>query len=284
MEKTLETIDTQCAQKGMSRQAREELLQGPTVKLVVSYSGTSMEHDYQLQASKGKVSRDRIRQLDEQMKQLIYDNAEGRESKIFIDFPIRALEAATSITLSDSLITTSQTPELRVDLGPILPGYLMEVLDWYCRSLRNREWKDFLPDELSFEGLDKFFYLYIYITMRAFELHKFADHLGVALIRYLIQQHQLIDEARTLDFLLQHLSTYDMIFEPIAEHYISLIKSNQCSLFPEQWDTICQHYPHFAELLEKYQGLCNKSDEAVQQTEKFLQILDVGENFATDEG
>lgn len=273
----------QCPQKGMSREARAELLQGPAIQLVVSYNDSPMDHYNQLQATKGMVTEDRHRQFREQVELLERNHAQGRKTKALIEFPAHAFEAATSIACSDFTTDTSQSLELHLDLGPILPGYVMEILDWYCRSLRAREWKDFSPDRTSIEGHDKFFYLYMYIAMRKLKMHGFADQLAVSLTQYLIRQHQLTDEAGTLDYLLQHLSENDAIFEPIAERYIYLMSCDQCSLLPEQWDTITQNYPYFGRLLESYQGLRKRSDDVIQQTEDYLHDLDVSDDVAMSE-
>ena len=235
------------APETLTRKVREQLLDGPAVLIAVLCDSSQFHQSHQLSAASMVVARDRRRQLSEQAELLQQNQGTTRT---LIEFPVRALEA-----VSNSFDKTLCVPRSELHLGTILPGYLMEVLDWYCSALRANDWRHFLPEEPSIEEDDKFFWLYIYITMRKVGMHHFANKLGNPFIQLLIGKHQLADDACMLDFLLRNLSTDDLILPAIAERYVYLHNIGQCPLLPEQWDAIFQNYNYFAILMEKYQQL-----------------------------
>ncbi|KAJ4360951.1 uncharacterized protein N0V89_001520 [Didymosphaeria variabile] len=254
----------------MDREKREQLLHSTTITLVVKYSGTKHRLE-QLAAAENVVARDRYRQLCDQAKA-----AGSTPSSVKIEFPAHALEAAIALcavaeTNPDEIYMRERggdTHFLQIDLGPILPGYLMEILDWYCRALSARQWKDFLPADPSVQEYDKFFWLYIYITMRKLGMHDFANTLGGPFIGILVEQHGLVDHAWMLDFLLEQLQEGDALFQLVAERYLQLEQAGRSPLFPEQWSAICKAYPHFGNLVTKLQGFQDLFGDAVREMER----------------
>lgn len=247
-----------------TRTVRERLLDGPVVDIVVLYSSDSVQQSHQLSAASKIVVPDRRRHFSEQVERL--QQNQGDVSKAVIEFPVRALEAASDLFKQ----STDKEPQLSkwvINIGTILPGYLMEVLDWYSNALRAKHWKRFLPKISSLEEDDKFYWLYIYVVMRKLGMHNFASELGSSSIQKLVKNHRLADDVWMLQFLLQYLSTDDPILAHIAERHVHLYNVGQCPLSPKQCDDICEDHPHFGVLVRN-------AHQLFQDTEDALMIMD----------
>lgn len=267
----------------LPRESRERLLDGPTVSLRVTYSATSVYHRQQLLAAEKVVASDRYRQFCDQAKV-----ANSVLASFNIEFPERALKAASPLFAEfqpDRVNAGEHEPStyfVDIEMGQVLPGYLMEVLDWYCAALRAKSWRDFLPVEPSVQERDKYFWLYIYITMRKLGMDDFASSLGEPFITTLIEQHQLVDDAGMLDFTLEQLSADDPLFEVIAERYVLLEETGKSPIFPEQWATIVQNYAHFARLVVSLQRIHNELSGTLKDAEAQLERLEIGDGAAED--
>ncbi|KAL1600769.1 hypothetical protein SLS60_007157 [Paraconiothyrium brasiliense] len=239
----------------LHRECREQLLDSTKITLVVTYSGTAAHHKPQLDAAENVVARDRHRQLSDQAKV-----AGQVDSKVQIEIPAQALMAAAPGLCTDLKPNPNENYMrdnayfLDIDSGPILPGYLMEVLDWYCRALNAKQWYDFLPADPSVQDCDKFYWLYIYITMRKLRMHVFANTLGGPFIGILVEQHQLADDVSKLEFIIQHLPEGDPLLNVVAGRYVQLEQAGRSPLLPEQWCAIQQAYSHFGSIVWNLQG------------------------------
>jgi hypothetical protein len=76
----------------------------------------------------------------------------------------------------------------------LLPGFAMCVLEWFVRACRSSEWFDFLPDEPSIEGEDKWYWVYCYAAMRSLGMDVFAERLK-GFTEDLIDRHSLLEGA-----------------------------------------------------------------------------------------
>jgi hypothetical protein len=73
------------------------------------------------------VCADRVRQLHEQ--------AESNNRAFAIEFPADSLAAASPIFKQGYEAHSATLRQLPVDIGTVLPGYTMCVLDWYAHAL-----------------------------------------------------------------------------------------------------------------------------------------------------
>jgi hypothetical protein len=234
---------------------RAQLLEGTTITLdVYYYIGPTAHHPQQLLAAQSLVCHDRYRQLCDQA-----EGASHASSSVRVEFPEHALRAVSWL-FADKQYENGNIYKCEVgpntycasiDLGRMLPGYLMEILDWYCGALRAKSWKDFLPVDPSLQDCDKFYWLYIYITMRRIGMDGFADSLG-PFVAILVDQHQLVDGVWMLEFILEELSDDDTLLRVIAERYAKLENAGQSPLFREQWALIFKQYTHFGNHLKSY--------------------------------
>jgi hypothetical protein len=244
----------------MDRERRAELLEGTTITLDVRYTGTTAHHTQQLSAAQNLVSRDRYRQLCGQAEKAGHTYDGTSSSPVLVEIPEHALKAVSRFFAGEESETVhifgrgdgSDTNYAEIKLGGILPGYLMEILDWYCGALRAKSWKDFLPADRSIQDFDKFYWLYIYITMRKIGMDDFANSLG-PFVAILVEQHQLVDEAWMLEFILSELTDNDdQLFQVVVERYAKLENAGQSPLFHEQWSVILEEYTHFGDHLRSY--------------------------------
>jgi hypothetical protein len=113
----------------LSFKMRIRLLEGPSILLIVSHSGTPSDYAQQCTAAKGLVAADRDRQLNEQA---------GSDNRPYaIEFPISPLVTASQ-AFKTSYEQYPHVSQLPLEMGTILPGYAICVLDWLARCLRSR--------------------------------------------------------------------------------------------------------------------------------------------------
>ncbi|KAF1834752.1 hypothetical protein BDW02DRAFT_568718 [Decorospora gaudefroyi] len=155
---TSATLAEQSPYHSAFSQHREGLLSGPSTLLIASHSGTLFDYAYQRSAAEGVVSSDRNRQLIEQ--------TESNHRRYTIEFPIRAL-CAVSNTFREGCETCPDISQVSFDMGNILPGYAMCVLDWLVKALRSKTSMAFVPGEPNIDGEDKWYWVYCYAAMRS---------------------------------------------------------------------------------------------------------------------
>jgi hypothetical protein len=212
--------------KTMPRQDRERLLEGPSVLLVVSYSGTPFDYAHQCSAATGIVSADRMRQLTEV--------AESKHRPYAIEIPARAL-AAASQAFCDVYQASPDISQLPLDLGTLLPGYAMCVLDWLVLDLRRKIPIPFVPDIPIIDGKDKWYWVYCYATMRCLGMEQ-AEELQHFVAR-MIDHDSLVAESESYIRLLRALQPSDSIVAYLAERTARQMSANTLGLSPAQ----CQH-------------------------------------------
>lgn len=250
----------------MDQESRLQLLDGTTITLVLHYSGTATQHAQQIAAAQNNISPYIYEKLCEQA-----GNAGRGFSSIRVEVPEKALASASQDfagLVPDKIYMRDAEPDTfyhKVDLGPILPGYAMHVLNWYCRALQSRLWEDFTPANPSVQECDKFHWLFSYVTMRKIGLHGFADSLCDRILRILVEQCQLADEFWMLDFILENLAEGDSLFRSVSERYIVLEILGQSPLLLEQWVVITHTYPHFGNLVSDRQAALRELSKAMEE-------------------
>jgi hypothetical protein len=168
----------------LSSQGRKELLGGPSILLIVSHSGTSFNYAHQCSAAEGVVSTDRSRQLAEE--------TESGHRPFSIEFPIRALCAASS-AFREGYKTSPDIAQVSLDMGNILPGYAMCVLDWLTRALSSNHWIDFLPPDAPVANEDKWYWIYCYSAMRTLRMDSLAQPLRDFVMRLINIKTLILD-------------------------------------------------------------------------------------------
>jgi hypothetical protein len=139
-------------------------------------------------------------------------------------------------------------------MGFILPGYAMYVLNWYGRALRNRNWHDFLPDNLSTEDPHGWYWLYCYAAMRLIGMNKFAACLQ-AFIKVILRSLP-IDWERSYAHLLRSLSAEDPMLSQLAHIIARQIKWYTLMLTDTDQCMIAEHFPYFAGAVEVISSGC----------------------------
>ncbi|KAF2249432.1 hypothetical protein BU26DRAFT_399909, partial [Trematosphaeria pertusa] len=218
---------------------RQSLLEGPTVLVIAMYNGSSLDYLHQLSAAQGIVSPDRYRQLEEQ--------SERYHGSCALEFPVNALIAA-SPAFRHYIGANPGITKVEVQMGKILPGFAMEVLDWLANALTMNRWSDFLGPCLSIVDMDKYYWFYPYVAMRRLGMDVFADSLR-AFIEMLVEEHGLADDAWTAEILLQHAPAEDPILLCIAKRYANLIVKGKLPLSAEECCKINEKFPHFGQMV-----------------------------------
>ncbi|KAF2023178.1 hypothetical protein EK21DRAFT_119022 [Setomelanomma holmii] len=156
---------------------RASLLSGPTPLIIAMHTGEDFDYARQCAAANDVVSVDRMRQLIEQ--------AHSGNRPFVIECHADAL-AIASPSFKQLLESNSNTTRIDLNLGRVLPGYAMCVPDWYGRALRSKLWHDFLTDEPSVQGDDKWYWVYCYAEMCSMAMDEIAMDLK-AFIQDLIE-------------------------------------------------------------------------------------------------
>jgi hypothetical protein len=224
----------------LSFEMRIRLLEGPSLLLIVSHSGTASDYAQQCAAAKGLVAVDRSRQLTEQ--------AGSNNRPYAIEFPVLAL-----VTASQAFKTSyEQYPDvsrLPLAMGTILPGYAMCILDWLVRCLRSRTYIPFVSEQPEIDGEDKWYWLYSYAAMRTLGIR--ATEEVQPFIERLIDHHSLVVEASSYLRLLRALPPSDPIVAYLAGRTARQILGKTHGLSAAQWDAIGAAHPHFAVLVNE---------------------------------
>jgi hypothetical protein len=229
------------ASEAMPPQDRESLLDGPSVLLIVSHSGTPFDYVHQCSAAKGIVSADRIRQLKEE--------ASSDHRPYIIDIPVRALSAASQ-AFRHVYEASPDPARIPLDVCNILPGYVMCVLDWFVRSLRSKTPIVFIPELPVIDGEDKWYWVYCYAIMRCLGM----EHAGELqhFIVLLIDHESLVAESASYIRILRALQPSDPIVAYVAERTARQMAANTLALSAAQCQDISAQHPHFAKLINDY--------------------------------
>ncbi|KAF2450008.1 hypothetical protein P171DRAFT_352064 [Karstenula rhodostoma CBS 690.94] len=274
----------------MDREYRMQLLDGITITLVLDYSGLTTYHPQQLSAARNMVDYHRYGQLCEQAENAAI--ASSSAPRALVVFPKNALAAASQYFADlgpDTIYTHKDKPDtffMDIELGQILPGYVMEVLYRYAGKLNAKTWKEFLPVEPSIQDSDKYYWLFIYVAMQKLGMQRFAAELAVPFIGILVEQHRLVDEVWVLEFMLEGLSEHDPLLELVAERYAKLEITRQSPLFHEQWLVIFKDYAHFGNCVKSIMGRMKENadefNKAVREAERQLEGLGIEDGDSED--
>jgi hypothetical protein len=218
----------------LSQMTRAELLQGPTPLLITTHTGIDFDHEHQIAAAKHMVCADRVRQLHEQ--------AESNNRAFAIEFPADALAAASPIFKQGYEAHGATLRQLPVDIGTVLPGYTMCVLDWYAHALRSKTWFDFIPEDASTEGDDKWYWVYCYSAMRSLTMHEFTDRLQGFIEGYM---DSLMTDFHSYAHLLRSLPLSDPLIRNVAERTASETIANRSPLNDVDGKALEEHFPDF---------------------------------------
>jgi hypothetical protein len=225
----------------LSYEKRARLLEGPSILLVVSHSGTPLDHAQQCSAAKGLVPADRSRQMTEQ--------AESGNRLYAIEFPLLAL-VATSQAFQTGYEHCPNISQLPLDMGTILPGYAMCVLDWLARNLRSKETISFVPEDPEIDGEDKWFWVYSYAAMRTLGIEATEDL--QLFVKRLVDHNSLVTEITSYLRLLRALQPSDPIITYLAERTARQMSEQTYGLSAAaQCDAIGAAHPHFAALVNE---------------------------------
>lgn len=225
----------------LSCRDRNELLDGPSILLIASHSGTSFDYTHQCSSAKGVVTASRNRQLKEE--------AESDHRPFAIEFPVRALCAA-SRAFKSTYMANPDVYHIPVDMGGILPGYAMCVLDWLVRALRGKQWVDFLPKEIPFVDEDQWYWVYCYSAMCCLGMDEFAGGLRDSIMR-VINNKTLKLDCENYIRLLRAIPSSDALVVYLSERTAWQMSQETLRLSRIDIDYIATRFPHFAALVNK---------------------------------
>jgi hypothetical protein len=242
---------------------RKSLLAGPTIILIVAHSGSYLDYFHQCAAAKGIVHAARRRQLNEQMQS---------GNRLFkIEVPRQAF-AAASPDFRQWLNANPHATHATLDLGPLLPGYAMCVLDWLVRVLQHKDWYDFASADASIEGADKWYRIYSYAAMCSLGMTEFADSLQ-AVIQRLVCAHDAVKYYDDYVRLLRVLNSSDPFMVDLAKNTAQQLVTGATSLSEMECSQLASSYPLFGEAvnarLTQRPGMdtasCATGDDAMEQ-------------------
>jgi hypothetical protein len=221
----------------VSYKIRGKLLEGLSSVLLTSHTCTDFDIKHQLSAAKGMVNADRNRQLLEQ--------AADSHRHFSIEFPTWALTAASPL-LKQCHEAQPSLSAFPINLGNLLPGYVMCVLDWYGHALQNKHWNEFLPEDPSVDGHDKWYWVYCYAAMRVLGLNYFAAQLQMFI-------ESIIDDLATnisnYAHLLNTLKADDPIMFQLAWYTVLNLQKPSPHLTQLDCEILAEHFPQFAGLV-----------------------------------
>ena len=226
------------------QKARENLLDGFAPLFIASSVGTQFDYSHQCAAAKGIVDADRTRQL---LEQSAHNNR-----PFAIEFPAQAL-AAASLNFKQGYDADPTVSHVDLNLGTVLPGYAMCVLDWYGKALRSKKWHHFVPDNPSIEGDDKWYWVYCYSAMRSLGMAEFATHLQVFIEGMLCS---LSTDIESYVHLVRTLSPDDPLIRILAEHTAHQMLTQSLLLTEADCQAVAEHFPQFAELVNEAMKGC----------------------------
>ena len=220
---------------GLTQKSREELLNGPAPLFIGAHTGTTFDYVHQCEVAKGMVCADRTRQLHEQ--------SQSHNRPYAIEFPAHALAAASPL-FKQGYEGDPGVAQMPLDLGIVLPGYAMCVLDWYGRALRSKQWYDFVPEDASTEGDDKWYWVYCYSAMRSLGMDDFAVRLQVSIEGML---DGLAVDFESFAHLIRTLPEDDPILSRLAEHTAHNMLAQSLRITETECRALAEHFPRFAE-------------------------------------
>lgn len=143
-------------------------LAGPAIILIAFHSGSSLDYLHQCTAAEGVVHATRRRQLAKQ--------TEIRNHLFKTEVP-QGAPAAVSREFRLSLDQNPAAIHATLDLGSLLSGYMMCVLDRLVRGLRSEVWLDFASANAFIEDIDRWYWIYCDASMRSLGMTEPADQL-----------------------------------------------------------------------------------------------------------
>jgi hypothetical protein len=219
---------------GLSQRLRSRLINGPAILLTVSHSGTqSFDYAHQCAAAQGMVHYDRTRQLREQ--------AENNNRSFDIEFPTNALAAASPL-FKQGYEANPHTERLPIDLGTVLPGYLMSVLDWYAKALQSKKWYSFVPEDASIDGDDKWYWVYCYAAMRSLYMDEFAGSLRAFIEGFFAS---LVTNFEDYAHLIRTLPANDPLLDKLVVHTARQMNMQTVPMSDAECAIIAEHFPEF---------------------------------------
>lgn len=218
-----------------SQKAREELLNGPAYLFTVSHEGTSFDYAHQCAVAKGMVSAHRMRQLLEQ--------SESNHRTFEIEFSAYAL-AVASPAFKQGYKSNPTVAYVPLDLGNVLPGYAMCVLDLYARALRSKIWHDTIPEDASFEGEDKWYWVYCYSTTRSLGMDEFAARLQILIEGMMVD---LAVDFESYAHLIRALQDNDPVLRILAELTAHRMPTQTLPITEDECRVMAEHFPSFTQ-------------------------------------
>lgn len=246
------------------QRARESSIEGSTIIIVISHNGNALEYLHQISSANGMALAGRSRQMREQ--------AESSRQPYMIEFPRAALIEASPI--ARQYLEQHPTAErIGLDLGHILPGYAMEVMDWYAASTLARTWIEF-PTDMICEGGNKWYYYYVYVAMRLLGMRGFATRLQRCLE---LHMDDLASDYGGYVHLLRHLTNDDPMMSNLVRRSVRLITQSKMPMKEGYIHKLKCRFPHYGRTLDTLLAM-NQEDKRLEDEENA-----VGEAMDTDE-
>lgn len=184
----------------------------PTIDLVLTYDGLPEYHASQIAAAKSVAGGARCKQLD--------DQANSNFPRSIITFPLHAICAA-SATIRLALQDSPDSKSFDINIGPLLPGYFMEALDWYLKALRKETWEDYAMPDGDTDEHEALYYFYVYAAMRRLGMGVLAHPL-LEFLRRKFNTDGL--SYQSVEDVVRYLETDDPIFRDCVDVIAKKIK------------------------------------------------------------
>ncbi|KAF2798749.1 hypothetical protein K505DRAFT_357230 [Melanomma pulvis-pyrius CBS 109.77] len=225
----------------------ENSIEGPTITIVISHNGSHLEYLHQISSANGMVLAVRTRQMREQ--------AESSCQPCMIEYPRAALLKASPI--AQEYLEQHPTAEIiGLDLGHILPGYAMEVMDWIVTSMATNVWSEF-PTAMLSEGGNKWYYYYVYVAMRLLGMRGFAIRIQRRLDFHI---DDLASDYGAYVHLLRHLADDDPMMRSLILRSVRLITQGKMPMKEGYIHKLKSRFPHYGRTLDRLLGI-NKEEE-----------------------
>ena len=235
----------------VSHEGRSLLLKGPTILVVLNYENKQSELIHQFSCAKGVASSERCKQLKEQTFDIVYP-------RYSIEIPQAALAAASTAfrDFLDGASCSTPFPVVELDFN-LLPGYAVEVIDWYIKSLRAPAWSDF-PIKPEATGMDYdddrqdwWYYYYAYVAMQRLHLD---DTITEPLRDFLydkIQRCGFTDDYASLCHFVKHLAPEDPVYECLCQRHAGHLFMDEWLISRELYQKVVEFYPAFGGAVEE---------------------------------
>jgi len=228
----------------LPQSSRQLLLEGQTILLVTSYHVSTSESNHQKSVAEFVVPARRMRQLQEQ--------SESMNCPCYIECPVLALKVA-SPALARFLDAHPEAEKIEVNMGCVLPGFLMDVLHWYCNALYESSWTDYFSNGFSETYIEREvrqFYLYGHTCMRALGMDSFANKL-LPVIQPLVNEHSDYVPTLPIKSIVSSTSLHDPLLRLIAQRLAYLASKQESPITVQVGGDIAQRFPHFADMLNE---------------------------------